>query len=499
MFNRIRPLLGRTEPGLPRPWTSESAALGGLGGAPATRPAFEPSDSEAIPLPTMDVPLFMEMAPVAIFLISLSGTIIDCNRAAAELYGYENRFELLGLRGEQFLDSRGRAAAARTMEAVMAEGVQSNKEHLCLRRDGRSFDALISARLVRGATGEPAAYLVVSQDISERKAHERALAESETRFRTLFESANDGVFLVDEEARIMMVNRVGGTLLGLPPDKVTGRPVIEFLAGSDLESARARFRALRRGDSIPPFERMLRQADGGEFPVEVRGAVVKDGEGRPFGVQYVVRDLTDRKRAERDQARIADQLRKALGNIINVVAATVEMRDPGTAGHQKRVANLARAIGTQMGLSAERIEAIRFAGVVHDVGKTSIPAEILSKPGRLSDDELRLVREHARFGYEILKNVDFPWPIAEIVHQHHERLDGSGYPRGLRDGEILIEAKVIAVADVIEAMASHRPYRPALGIEKALAELSAQRGIQFDAAVVDACLQAFAEKKVPLL
>ncbi len=214
---------------------------------------------------------------------------------------------------------------------------------------------------------------------------------------------------------------------------------------------------------MPPTERTLRR-DGTELEVEIQGALVKDEQGRPFGIQYVVRDLTERRKAERNKARVADQLRRALGNIINVVAATVEMRDPGTAGHQKRVANLARAIGTEMGLGTESIEALRFAGVVHDVGKTSVPAEILSKPGRLSDDELRLVREHARFGYEILKNVEFPWPIAEIVHQHHEREDGSGYPRGLRGDQILIEAKIIGVADVIEAMASHRPYRPALGI-----------------------------------
>ncbi len=181
------------------------------------------------------------------------------------------------------------------------------------------------------------------------------------------------------------------------------------------------------------------------------------------------------------------------------MAATVEMRDPGTAGHQKRVANVARAIATEMGLPAGTIEAVRFAGVVHDVGKTSIPAEILSKPGRLSDQERRLIREHARFGFEILKNVEFGWPIAEIVLQHHERMDGSGYPRGLRGEQILIEARIIAVADVLEAMASHRPYRPSLGIEAALAEITDKRGQQYDAAVVDACRKVFAERKVPLL
>jgi PAS domain S-box-containing protein/putative nucleotidyltransferase with HDIG domain len=499
MLKRFRPFQGMPAFRAARGASVEEEASGAANSIFPLEHGPGAAASEPIPLPAMDVPLFMDMAPVAICLVSLSGTIIDANQAAAELYGVTSRFELLGHRVDHFIDPRERETASRSLAAVLEQGTKAHQEYVCRRKDGRTFDALVSTRLVRGAAGEPAAFLVVTQDISARKAHERALAESETRFRTLFETANDGVFLVDEEARIVTVNRRGGELLGLAPEKIVGRKAVEFLTGGVKDHVQARFEALRRGDAVPSMEQLLRRADGTEIAVEIRGALVKDGEGRPFGVQYVVRDLTERKSAEGERAKVADQLRRALGNIINVVAATVEMRDPGTAGHQKRVANVARAIGSELGLGAESIEAIRFAGVVHDVGKTSVPAEILSKPGRLSEDELRLVREHARFGYEILKNVEFPWPIAEIVLQHHEREDGSGYPRGLKGSEILIEAKIIGVADVIEAMASHRPYRPALGIEKALAELTAQRGRLYDAAVVDACLKVFAERKVPLL
>ncbi|MDD8024918.1 MAG: PAS domain S-box protein [Acidobacteriota bacterium] len=456
-------------------------------------------EMEAIALPVMDVPLFMEMSPAAIFLVSLKGIIIDCNKAAADLFGYPNRFDLVGMRADQLLDPREYEAAVRGLAVITDLGLFSNRECLCRKGTGESFDALVSARIVRGTTGDPAAILVIGQDISRSKSQERAVTESETRFRILFESSADGVFLVDQRGRAVTANRQGGLLLGVPLEDIAGCTANEFIIGEDAEAISARFESLKRGEDVPAVERTLRRRDGVKLPVEIRGALVKDADGRVYGIQYVIRDLTDRKRAEAEQALIAGQLRKALGNIINVVAATVEMRDPGTAGHQKRVANLARAVGTEMGLDATKIEAIRFAGVIHDVGKTSIPAEILSKPGRLSEAERRLVREHARFGFEILKNVEFPWPIAEIVHQHHERLDGSGYPRGLQGDQILIEAQIIGAADVIEAMASHRPYRPALGIGAALDELRSQRGKQFDIAVVDACLKVFAEKKVPLL
>jgi putative nucleotidyltransferase with HDIG domain len=172
----------------------------------------------------------------------------------------------------------------------------------------------------------------------------------------------------------------------------------------------------------------------------------------------------------------------------------VETRDPYTAGHQIRYADLARAISAEMGLPPEKIDGIRMAASIHDIGKLSIPAEILSKPTKLTEIEFKLIMEHARKGYEILKDVESSRPLAEIVYQHHERMDGSGYPRGLKGEEILMEARILAVADVVEAMASHRPYRPALGIDAALSEIEKNRGILYDEAVVDNCLRLFQEK-----
>ena len=189
-----------------------------------------------------------------------------------------------------------------------------------------------------------------------------------------------------------------------------------------------------------------------------------------------------------------DSLRKAVNTTIHVLVSAVEARDPYTAGHQIRSANLARAIATEMKFSPERVEGIRMAGSIHDIGKISIPAEILSKPTKLSDLEFSLIKEHARKGFEMLKDVESPWPLAEIIYQHHERMDGSGYPRHLKGEDILIEARILNVADVVEAMASHRPYRPSLGIETALNEIEKNRGVFYDNAVADACLRLFREK-----
>jgi len=173
----------------------------------------------------------------------------------------------------------------------------------------------------------------------------------------------------------------------------------------------------------------------------------------------------------------------------------METRDPYTSGHQRRVADLARTIALEMRLSETQVDSIRIAGVLHDIGKMTVPAEILSKPGRLNEFEFNIIKQHPEVGNHILKDIDFPWPIAKIVLQHHEKMNGSGYPSGTKGEEILIEARILAVADVVEAMSSHRPYRPALGIEKALEEITKNKGILFDTDVVDACVALFQEHR----
>ncbi|MBU4355688.1 MAG: PAS domain S-box protein [Proteobacteria bacterium] len=215
--------------------------------------------------------------------------------------------------------------------------------------------------------------------------------------------------------------------------------------------------------------------------------------GVSFGI-WSLRTDGERQRAEAEVQHSLEKLKKALDGTVLAVANTVEMRDPYTAGHQRQVAQLATAIAQEMGFSEERVEGMRVLGCLHDIGKIAIPAEILSKPGRLSYMEFSLIKDHPRVGYEIIKDIDFPFPLAEGILQHHERLNGSGYPQGISGPDIILEARILGVADVVEAIASHRPYRRSLGIDQALEEISRKRGILYDPEVVDICLKLFHEK-----
>lgn len=206
------------------------------------------------------------------------------------------------------------------------------------------------------------------------------------------------------------------------------------------------------------------------------------------------KEITWHQQRENERQQNMDRLRQALGGTVSAIGAMMETRDSYTAGHQRRVSNLANTIATEMGFASDQIDCIRTACMIHDIGKIAIPAEILSKPTRLTEIEFDLIKNHVQAGYDMLKDIEFSWPLAEIVYQHHERMDGSGYPRNLKGDEILMEARIIAVADVVEAMASHRPYRAALGVEAALKEIEDNRGILYDADVADACLRLFRDK-----
>jgi putative nucleotidyltransferase with HDIG domain/PAS domain S-box-containing protein len=227
-------------------------------------------------------------------------------------------------------------------------------------------------------------------------------------------------------------------------------------------------------------------------PVEVRSRVI--ATDNRDSILSIVRDITERKQNEEKLRQSAEKLQRAMNSTINSMASLAEARDPYTAGHQQRVAKLATAIARELNLLEEQIEGIRVAGTLHDIGKISVPAEILSKPGRLRKSEFELVKDHAEIGYGLLKMIEFSQPVAQIVLQHHERMDGSGYPGGLTGEQILIEARIMGVADVIESMSSHRPYRPAYSIEKALLEIIMKKGVLYDTKAVEACVSLFNEK-----
>jgi len=209
-------------------------------------------------------------------------------------------------------------------------------------------------------------------------------------------------------------------------------------------------------------------------------------------------EVDNRKRMQLEIEHNFKNLKKVMNSTVQAITTTIEKRDPYTSGHQQRVADLSRTLARSIGLSDNEVEGIYIAAAIHDIGKISLPAEILSKPVQLSDIEVSLIQAHSQTGYDILKGIEFPWPIAEIVLQHHERLDGSGYPRGLRGDNILMAARIIGVADVVETMASHRPYRPSRGIDKALEEITQNKGVLYEPRVVEACLNIFENREFQL-
>jgi len=261
---------------------------------------------------------------------------------------------------------------------------------------------------------------------------------------------------------------------------------------------REKIKQVEINESITLPLEMMRK-DGTTVWTEVKLSFIRDENQEAVGILGVTRDISERKQEEEKLQRTLYSLSKAFNTIVQVMVSAVEMKDPYTAGHQLRVAHLACAIATEMGLAQEKIDGIRMAGSVHDIGKLSTPSEILSKPTKLTKIEFSLIKEHAQTGYEMLKDVESPWPLAQIVYQHHERMDGSGYPGNLKGDEILLDARIMAVADVVEAMASHRPYRSALGINAALEEIEKNKGTLYDNTVADACLRLFREKGYKLL
>jgi PAS domain S-box-containing protein len=284
-------------------------------------------------------------------------------------------------------------------------------------------------------------------------------------------------------------------VLGFKPEERIGAKGFELVHPDEIKFLADSFNTLTRDTNDPVIkgEMRLHHKDGSWRTVEAVGSnFVHNNVVEAIIINY--RDITERKRKDEELQRTVNSLRKAFGTTIQVMASAVEMRDPYTAGHQKKSADLARAIATEMGLPKDRVDGIRMAGIIHDIGKLSIPAEILSKPANMTEIEFSLIKEHARSGYEMLKDVESLWPLAEIVYQHHERLNGTGYPRNLKGDEILMESRILAVADVVESMASHRPYRPTLGLEAALEEIENNKGILYDGAVADACLRLFREK-----
>ena len=307
----------------------------------------------------------------------------------------------------------------------------------------------------------------------------------------------DAFIIADDQGRIIFWNKAAEKIFGYSSEEVLNNDLPSILIPSKyhkvFKEGFSRFKKTGEGSIVAKISEFnAKKKNGTEFPIEISLSSIK--VNKKWYSVAIIRDVSERKEMEKKLIQSHQRLEEMLDNAVYTLVKMVELRDPYISGHQKRVSMLALAIAREMGFSKREIERIKVAAMVHDIGKISIPTEILSKPDKLAEIEFSLIKTHSRTGHDILMNINFPWTVEEIVLQHHERIDGSGYPQGLNDDEILIEAKIIAVADVVEAMSSHRPYRPALGIKKALEEISQNRGILYDPKVADTCLMLFREK-----
>lgn len=317
--------------------------------------------------------------------------------------------------------------------------------------------------------------------------------ETSESFNQNLNSQGRSAIFIARQGKIEFANGATRWILGYSPDEMVDVPVEKVFT---LETAQKIFGL----DSSQPgqpgecslLELTVLNKNGQEIPVEAEVAVI-DYKGSPSTLAILHHGL-DRQRLGEQLKDGLEKLKKTFGAIIEALNKLVEARDPYTGSHQRRVADLARAIGLDMGLAAEMIDGLSLAAMVHDVGKVAVPSEILNKPGPLSKSEWGLIKNHPWTGHELLKDVEFPWPVADIILQHHERLDGSGYPDGLKEGEIKLEARILAVADVVEAMCSLRPYREPHPLEEALQEVEKNKGLLYDPEVVDVCLRLFREK-----
>lgn len=324
-----------------------------------------------------------------------------------------------------------------------------------------------------------------------------SLGQSNERLRNLIETTSDWIWESDRSGKFTYSSPRVKDLLGYPPEELIGKTLMDIATPRAAAIHAAQFEKLM--DAARPFngfECTCLGTNGQVVVLENNAVPVFNGQETLLGYRGIARDITDRKIAMEALKKSRDDLHSSLEETVTSLASTAEKRDPYTAGHQQRVDRLACAIAKEIGLPDQQIEGLHIAALLHDIGKITLPSEYLAKPTKLSTEERAIIKCHTEVGYEILKNIHFPWPVAEIVYQHHEHLDGSGYPRGLTDADILLEAKILAVADVVEAMSSHRPYRPSLGITRALDEIRDGRQIRYHAPSVDACLHLILDKKI---
>ncbi|HBI84150.1 MAG TPA: hypothetical protein DDY24_10540 [Alcaligenaceae bacterium] len=334
-------------------------------------------------------------------------------------------------------------------------------------------------------------------DFTEIRRKDQALIESEKHFRSMIEQSVAGIY-VRRDGKFIYSNPRYEEITGWSKEDLNNQNVLNFTTSdqANIDMIHRAWDSLEKGQTSVTYTVPFKHKSGRIIELELHAKTI-DWDGMPAQI-VMADDITERKSQQNKINDYVAKLEASMKGTLSAVANMVEMRDPYTAGHERRVGLIARDIALEMGWSEERAKSLELIGLVHDIGKIAIPAEILVKPSRLSPLEMELVKGHVDAGYEILKNIPFPLPVADIIRQHHERIDGSGYPQGLKDKEILPEAKILAVADVIESMATHRPYRPALGLNVALEEIQTESGKKYDPEVARAVTHMIKDKSYKL-
>jgi PAS domain S-box-containing protein/putative nucleotidyltransferase with HDIG domain len=433
------------------------------------------------------------------------GKIMTCNQAFAQLTGYS----YAKLRDITLpLHLTPPEETSRVMQAITElsrTGQRQRYEQECLHKDGSRIPVEILLDRVCDKQGNIMYYYATVTDISSRKQAEEALKESEQRMADIIDFLPDATFVINLEGKVITWNKAMEEITSVKADNILGkgdyeysrafygtrRPIlIDFVLNPDI-NLEPGYSFIKKEPGMLIAETSVPRINGQKTWLWVKATLLYDSHGKVMGAIETARDITARKQGEIELRQTVNSLQELLEGTVNALSIATEKRDPYTAGHQRRVAQLACAIAQELGFSSKKIKDIRIAAILHDLGKIHLPTDILNKPGSLTDLEMQLIRTHPQIGYEIIETVPFAGPVAQMILQHHERMDGSGYPLGLSGSDIIAGARILGVADVVEAMASHRPYRPALGIDKALEEVTMNRGILYDPMVVDACIRLF--------
>ena len=440
----------------------------------------------------------VEKMQEGVWIIDKEALILFANPRIAEILGCTVD-EMQGTPLFSFMDERGATIAKRLLERCH-QGIIEQHDFEVMRKDGTLINAILETSPMSDESGNYTGVLGCVTDITKRKQAEQALKDNvevlaalEKTYGIIVESAAEGILIVNTETkRFKYANPAIIRMLGYSQEEFKEIAIGDLSPKDWPNHMISQLEAQVTGETTILAGIPCLRKDGTVLFADIKtsGALL---DGIKCNVGFFT-NVSERIRADGERRQNTAKLLKAMDAIIKVLAMTVEVRDPYTSGHQQRVSSLSTSIAHEIGLPAAQIEGIRIAGIVHDIGKMYVPSEILSKPGQLTEIEFSMIKMHSQAGYDILKIVEFPWPIAQTVLQHHERMDGSGYPGHLLGKDIILEARILAVADVVEAMASHRPYRPALGIDKALEEISKKKGILYDAEVVDVCLKLFNEE-----